>query len=116
MKQWFNNDSEALRSDLIATLDEVWDTLSEGSVDGQAWRAGESLFELTDNSRSGSVAERAEGLVGDLFERLVPQDTSLGDRTAREAVQGFCRQIFLAIHWDDEEEEEEGWSYEAEMV
>ncbi len=108
-ERWFGGADLDARTAALGSLDAVWDALSNGQPAGEAWRTGDSEVALS--ATTGSIGERADALMGDLAKDRVGEE--LG-----EAIQGFCREVYLIIAWhQDEEEEEEGFepSPEAEI-
>lgn len=111
VERWFGADGPEVRDAVIDALDAVWQGLEQGIGDqatGQ-WRFGGAEVGLSEGAISGPVAARAESLVADLAATLgaAALAAHVGGR-AGESVRGFCRDVLLALVWDEEEEEEEG--------
>jgi hypothetical protein len=97
-ERWFGSAELDVRTEALGALDRVWGALSEGPLEAEP--AG------------SSIGERADALMGDLARERVGEEMG-------EAIQGFCREVYLILAWhqDEEEEEEEGFapSPEAEI-
>jgi hypothetical protein len=109
MLQWFNTDSQAFRGHLSDSLDAIAFGLGGGSVDatGKGWALPDgTVVGLSTSSLDGPVTGRAEALLGDLSGHLAtgPVAEQVGSDGA--AIRGFCRHLYLAVFFDEEEEEE----------
>ena len=108
MERWFGSDAPEVRDAVSDMLDAVWRGLENGFADeaGARWQIDDHEIALSEAAISGPVAARAEAMVADLAQTLAT-GAMAGER-AGEAVRGFCRDVLLALVWDEEEEEESG--------
>jgi hypothetical protein len=110
MERVFGADDEAVRSQLVGLLDDVWSGLQHGRADGMDWRLEDGRrLDLPEGAHRGAVGGRAEELVGRLSEELAPAGVRerLGEAPVDRAVRTFCRDVYLAVRLSREEEEEE---------
>jgi hypothetical protein len=87
----FEGEEAEVRFALGSALDAVWDVL-----DGVEER----------ETAGNSVGEKASRLIGDLAESAAPELRTQAPSVSA-AVTAFCRALFLATYWDEEEEEED---------
>lgn len=111
-QRWFAEDSPDLRAHVVGTLDGVMAGLQEGTERDAAWALPDGrLVSLGEATRDEGVSARADTLVRALAEQCSPPELgerlSLQGRSTGDAIGGFCRDVQLALLWDDEEEEEE---------
>lgn len=93
------------RTEVGRALDEVWRGLQEGHPDTGAWAIGEERIPLSGATLEGTVNDRAESLVGDLA----------GSGSFGVALRGFVRDVYLALAFDEEEEEDSWDPWAAEL-
>lgn len=106
VERWFGPDSESVREGINKDLAQVEAALLDGAAAEGGWQLGSQQFALS--SIEGSITARADAMIGDLA-------TGLG--LGAEAVQGFCRDVHLALMWLEEEDEElEGEPISAELT
>lgn len=86
----FGGDEIEVRRVLGTALDAVWDALK----DGRGQIAG-----------GRTATDQAGVLIGDLAAQMAPELGAHSDSVS-ESVSGFCRALFLAMYWDEEEEED----------
>lgn len=113
MVETLGADSEVLRGEVWACLYQCWHTLQDGAKeqrsDAFVTANGEEV-ELTPSSEGATLTERAHDLVGDIAGHLAGESlSSMTDKDggASLAVRSLCRALYLAVNFDEEEEEEE---------
>lgn len=106
VERWFAVDSEATRDALVGALDSVIDALAGHAGDGGWVLPDGRTLSLGDEALTGSLSSRAEALVSELVEELGPGGLDGAGHGVGAAVRGFCRDVQLALLWDEEEEEE----------
>lgn len=108
VQRWFQADGPDVRESVVGALDLVLDSLYDGAPAGAEWALADGArVQLTGEALQGSLGSRAEALLRDVAAHVAPAVDSV-------AVQGFCRDVQLALLWDEEEEEELGEGYAAE--
>lgn len=102
-----------------AALDATLRGLEGGSAAGADWQTDAGAVALSGGVLAGSVSDRAEALVSDLAQHLAPPASreASGGSPGRAASE-LCRALFLAVAFDEEEEEElvDGWSLAPEQA
>lgn len=105
VERWFGTDGPDVRASVSGALDAVWAALENGTGAGSEWQVGDRAVSLSEGAVDGSVADRAEALVSDLADGFATQ-------VSGPSVRGFCRDVYLAIVFDEEEEEEDYSTWE----
>jgi hypothetical protein len=91
LERHFTGDDDDIRHALGASLDHVWDLLQH----------------IDRPTSAASAGEQAEALIGVMAAELTPELGEYTDAVAA-SVSSFCRALFLAMYWDEDEEEELG--------
>jgi hypothetical protein len=91
LQRWFGNDNEAVRGEALDALGRVYRTLQGGDV----VEAGE-----------GTLGARSEAAIAAVAAREASGASPPGPE-AGGAVRNFCRDVQLALLWDEEEDEDE---------
>lgn len=99
MTKWFGSDGVDVRRAVEADLGRIESALADGRAEGGGWRAGDTIVALSTDAREGAAAARAEALIADLAR-------ATSAMAGPEAMQGFCRDLHLALMWLEEEDEE----------
>ena len=107
LARWFGGEPEQVRDPLTRGLDGVSEALQGGAAGEEGWSAGDRVLPLSAEAREGSVSGRAEALVRDLADGLPAPEAAPRAPTFGAALQGFIRDVTLAIAFDEEEEEED---------
>ena len=113
MIDYLGADSEELRGEVWTCLHQCWNGLQDGqgSGDEKHWVMNDGReIPMTAEAEGASVTDRANQLVGDMAGNLA-SDTlnSVAEERggASVALRSLCRSLYLAVNFDEEEEEEE---------
>jgi hypothetical protein len=103
----FGENTAAVRDALLDALDDVRGALDQGWGVGESWHLEGQTVALSESSLSGSLSDRADGLLGDVAASVMPAD--LAARAVggpASATRALCSAIWLRILLDEEEEED----------
>ncbi len=102
----FGADGDEVRGAIVDGLDTLGRSLADGGPGSEhsSWQVGDREIALSAAALEGAVSTRAEALLSDLADSLLAGLAAT--RSPGEAVVGLCRDLNLALLWDEEEEEE----------
>ena len=114
MLEHLGRDSEELRASIWDCLEQCTATLGEsqpGTEDGYVITNDGQQLELSTPDDASTVSERANLLVGDLVSHVSEgalESATKDNGGASIAIRNLCRALYLAVQFEEEEEEE--WS------
>jgi len=106
-------DNEDVRGEIWSCLHQCWTGLEQGksTADERHWILADGQYvPMSESADKVNLTDRSETLVGDMVSHMAGeslQATSAAHGGVSVALLGLCRALYLAVQFDEEEEEEE---------